>query len=884
MTNVHPADYLYSQGLPTEQGEWKQAGEFTISGEGEYYIYIAGPPGEWPDTPVLIDNFIIKDSEDNIIEKETFNSGYGIFNVDGSAVEWKDTSTLDNSNQAAQLNIYDWDVSAGGSNFVTKDAYTGGTIEFDYYITTETSSWWKYALTTTPDTYDVYTQGTDMDKTAGTWVHKSIPIPSDGTYTFLFAGPQGELNNNPFYVDNFKVYDEAGNLIAKDDFRNGLHNGMFEIKEQTTGREGKAVSLGMPDVEEETVTYGEYYVSLDHTADTVKFISEVAYPGNSTISFDAFVPIGTPWWRVAWTTDKTSPDWYADAHVAMSDKGDYEGNWSNYTVTLPDGGPYYIHFPTEIGHMPGPLLIDNVEIKYGDETLVYEDFNCSSVDESVFDIINDGDVKLVSDGSEAEIQFTAYDAPTINGAVSGEAQEKVDVAYKALAEAGFSKALALRGGYTTVSDAQTQAGNVLSDYVSWRTQQLVGEAETSLDIAEKYGLSYYVKDWSLYNLGKVMTTDESVIDSTKISSDVDFKTAIDAVLNNSSSLIEHAAYAGHYATDEPADNETDFKALKMQATYYNQFMSNAGKTGELFVNLVPAYGTQDDRSWWDKLIGNAPDKYNTDYVNSYVKKYLDVATATDSKINYISWDYYPFMLDGDENKQLREENYLYNFNVMAQAARDNNLELRYTLQSTGESNYGLRNIASAADFRFQMYTGMAFGVNDFTYYKYSGNNGEGIFDYTTGETNETLYAYAKEVNNEVHAIEDIYADYKWSDIMYQTGSANSSTMSSRMMTGLQSNNTSINHTGISSATCTADTICGIFTAKDSDATSSRPYGYMVTNIVDPTSNATDSVQMTFTNAKAVSISMDGKQWIQSGNSIDITLQPGAGAFIVPILN
>ena len=450
---------------------------------------------------------------------------------------------------------------------------------------------------------------------------------------------------------------------------------------------------------------------------------------------------------------------------------------------------------------------------------------------------------------------------------------QVDAAYKALAEAGFNKALAIHEGYTEVVSAQETAGTVLTDYVKWRTDKLVGEAETALNIAAKYGLSYYVKDWSFYNLGRTKG-DAAVITGSMLNGE--FETAINTILSNSSTLIEHEAYAGHYATDEPANNDTDFNALKMQAKYYNSFLG--ANKGELYVNLNPAYEDQGGFSIGSWII---TDKYDSDYATDYVQKYVDVAKNTESKINYIAWDYYPFMVAGHEKQELREENYLYNFNVMARAARDNNLGLRFTLQTAEESGYGCRAITSVADYRFQIYTGMTFGVNDFTYYNYGGKGNECIFDMTTGNTNEVLYSYAKTVNNEVHAIENIFADYKWSDITYQSGSETTSTMSQRMMDGLDyAKNNAIAHSGIGSTTCTADTICGIFTAE----TSSRPYGYMVTNIVDPTSNATDRVQMTFTNAKAVSISMDGKQWIQSGTSIDITLQPGAGAFIVPILN
>ena len=288
-------------------------------------------------------------------------------------------------------------------------------------------------------------------------------------------------------------------------------------------------------------------------------------------------------------------------------------------------------------------------------------------------------------------------------------------------------------------------------------------------------------------------------------------------------------------------------------------------------------------------MGNEYDKYKAGPYAEYLQRYLDVATAEESKINYISWDNYPFMTaDGDADEQKwRETNYLFNFKILADAARDNDLELRYTLQSCGQAPYNLREV-NDADLRFQIYTGMAFGVNDFTYFTYSHGDDftDGIFNYQTGATNETLYGYAKQVNNEVHAIEDWFADYKWNTIMTKQGTdtSSSSDLSDNMIGGLElSNSDSIAHGKISSVVATQDTIAGIFEAKDSTVTT-RPYGYMFVNVADPAEGKTDTVTINFADGvKGVCVCKDGKQEIVSvSGNYTFTLEAGAGAFIVPI--
>lgn len=878
-------------------GKWTQC-SIDLPDEGNYYVYLVAAVGEWPkadanaeNTVFSIDNVVVRDASENVIAKDTFNGGSSLFTIDENAVTLVSEAS-DYGNQSAEIHIQYLNTASGGWNFITKNFYPKGTkIVFDAYIPAGSSgNWWGAVATTDPSSSDIYDCAGENSlsmSTTNKWVTFEKTITEDGSY-FAIGGPAGEWTDRNLFIDNVKIYNADGVLIAKDDFRAGLHQGLFKVTELTGS--DVAVSLGTPSAGEETASGNNVVSLVTNASEAALAMTATAYPAGSTVTFDAYVPNGATWWGVRMTEDPSSTSIYSSTGYQNYQDACYEGGWSSYTATLPEsGGPYYFYFVTECAAWTENVKIDNIVVKNANgKVLVKDDFNDEALDDSMLTVLNSSAVSLVAEDEDTvDVHFTAYDAPTINGQVNGTYEAQIDAAYKALADAGFTKALALREGYTTIAKAQeTTSSTAFEDYVKWRTEKYAESATTVLDIAEKYGLSYYVKDWSFYNLGKTQSGDEAVIGSDLISAEADFETVINTVLENSP-FLDHSAYAGHYATDEPADSTTDFNALKMQAKYYNQFMADKGLAGELNVNLTPAYGTQDDRTWYDKWFGDSTDyKYSSSYKTSYLQKYLDVATADESKINYISWDYYPFMVDGNENKQLREENYLYNFNVMAQAAKDNELGLRFTLQSTGEDDYGLREITSAADFRFQIYTGMAFGVNDFTYYKYSGKDGEGIFDYETGETNETVLGYAKEVNNEVHAIEDFFADYKWNSVMVKQGT-NTTTMSDNMITGAQlASDDSISYGRVGSVTATQDTLCGIFDVVDENATT-RPYGYMFVNIADPTNNATDTVTIQFTSGvTSVCICQGGVQKVvkvsSSNPTYTLTLAAGEGAFIVPM--
>lgn len=130
------------------------------------------------------------------------------------------------------------------------------------------------------------------------------------------------------------------------------------------------------------------------------------------------------------------------------------------------------------------------------------------------------------------VNFTAYAAPTVERKVDGLTEEH----YKKLSEAGFNKAVALYEG------ASTARGSDTYETIAKRSEKAQADALAALNLAEKYGVKYYVRDWSFYGLGKNfkdITTKEQ------------FEKVISKMFDENNAYIKHSAYGGNFGFDEP---------------------------------------------------------------------------------------------------------------------------------------------------------------------------------------------------------------------------------------------------------------------------------------------------------------------------------------------
>lgn len=446
--------------------------------------------------------------------------------------------------------------------------------------------------------------------------------------------------------------------------------------------------------------------------------------------------------------------------------------------------------------------------------------------------------------SEKGIVFTAYAAPTVNGRVND--VEILDDAYKKLSEAGFTKALAL---YEGNSNAE---GEDAFETIRLKSEEAERTAMIVLDIAEKYGVKYWVRDWSFYGLGRLYANDLQTKD--------DYEKVIAEMFDDENPYIDHPAYGGNFGFDEP-QTTMEMQGMAWQAEFYNKYIKeNSDTGGEIFFNLLPSYGSV---------------TYSED-VDYYME---NVAPH----VGYVSYDFYPYHNNGTENYV--KETYYYNYELMAEKCKENNCELRAFVQAKGDFT-GMRNMDSIADLRFQIYSGLAFGVREFSYYTYSSavnetnytsDDGYSLYDYKTN-TYTWVYDAAKQVNNEVKTMEDAYDAYEWEAIMCKTANE---MIDNQIFANLA--HPIEEHDRMEIISCTQDVAAGIFKAKDADR--KEEDAFMFVNVTEPSAGLENEVTVKFENAKALLMYRLGeKEIVELDGSGEYTflLQPGEGRFVIPL--
>lgn len=463
-----------------------------------------------------------------------------------------------------------------------------------------------------------------------------------------------------------------------------------------------------------------------------------------------------------------------------------------------------------------------------------------------------GNVKVPEfESAEKGVVFAAYAAPTLNGKVS----EKLDEAYQKLAEAGFTKAIALNEGNSS------ETGEDIYETIEKRSQEAERVAMNALDLAEKYGVKYWVRDWSFYGLGKNFE---------EITTKDQFEKVISKMFDENNQYIDHPAYGGNFGFDEP--NVQEMETICWQVELYNKYIAeNSESGGEIFINLLPAYVADNSETL----------SVNKDYTyRQYVDYYFDNIAPM---LGYVSWDYYPFKNNGTEN--YIRDSYYYNMELMAQKCKETDCEMRAFVQAKGDFT-GTRQPESIADFRFQIYSGMAFGVREFEYYTYSSavdetnytaNDGYSLYDYKNG-VYTWEYEAAKQVNNEVHAMEDAYMAYEWEGSMYKNANE---MYDNQLFANLTSPMDA--HDRMEIVSCTQDVFAGVFQAKDEK--SAAQDAFMFVNATDPSLGLESEVTVKFENAKALLMYRYGEEKVVelgSDGVYTLKLEPGEGRFVIPL--
>jgi len=448
------------------------------------------------------------------------------------------------------------------------------------------------------------------------------------------------------------------------------------------------------------------------------------------------------------------------------------------------------------------------------------------------------------------INIVAYAGPTVvswGGAVN----TLTDEHYKEVADAGFNSVLALyEGSAGTGANAQ--------ETLEIRAAKAEEHAMIALPLAEKYGMKYYVRDWNLYGMSRKSET--SYMQG--INSPEQYRWAMDYIFPDNCQYVKHSAYGGSFTFDEPSYDEIEGIGYVVDA--YFERMEELGIDEDNrypLVNLLPAHA--------------GSTAFGAHTYQEYVDKFVE---CVGKKTGYISYDHYPLMADGTEGAYVKSL-YLYNLQLCADTAKREGLELHSFIQSKGDFT-GMRDMVSTADFRFQMYSSMAFGVTDLIYYEYGGKENENdgrfsLFDLTKGTLNWT-YNCAKTVNNEVHQFEDAYLAYEYEDVMYK----------SKDQTYENQNFLNLTHHIDKHANCeiksvTQDTLVTSFTSKEDNSNA-----FMLVNFSDPYYDQHDEVTLKFPNAKGILMYRMGQKVIAalpSSKEYTFKLTPGEGRFIIPLV-
>ena len=455
---------------------------------------------------------------------------------------------------------------------------------------------------------------------------------------------------------------------------------------------------------------------------------------------------------------------------------------------------------------------------------------------------------------EDYLQITAYAGPC-PPPKSGATDTFTDYHFQKVAEAGFTHVLALYEGNGSVP------GNISAfDKIIARSKHAEEDALVALDLCEKYGLKYLVRDWSYYGLSREM-------ENLGIPVTYENMERIHASMFSAQNpYINHPAFGGNFTFDEPYYEELE--GIAWQVELYNKYIAlNGNGQGEPMVNLYPSYVGSN--------VSHQGYKTYTDYLNKYFETIAP-------QIGYISFDFYPFLYNAYTGSQLKTA-YLSSLEQIALKCKttrntDKPIEMRTFIQTVGDFT-GLRSMTSIGDLRFQIYTCLAFGSREIKYYKYideleaDADSDWALLSYKTGEYT-WLYDCAKTVNNEVHQIEDALLNFEWEGTLYNNSDPMIDNQNFANMIS-----PSESHPRIAEFNSTEDALLTFFKDKDNND------AFMLVNFTDPHFKKDNTVTLKFNDARGLLMYRMGQRIIVPLNTegeYHFVLYPGEGRFIIPL--
>lgn len=328
---------------------------------------------------------------------------------------------------------------------------------------------------------------------------------------------------------------------------------------------------------------------------------------------------------------------------------------------------------------------------------------------------------------------------------------------------------------------------------------------------------------------------------------------------------DYPAVKGFMVADEPTWGQVTDLANRYMPWFNENYGGDRDGDGEadyeLFVNLLASGSTV----WKDKY---SQTKTYEEFMTHYHDDFLSKAN---SKNKTISFDAYVLNNDGINNYV--SKTFLFNCYNMRNYADKYNMDLGAYVQCfTGYST--LRDPASFADFAFQVYTYLAFGVNRLSYYGYRDYPPESHL--VEGGVPRQKWYWVKEINAIIDKLDGLLANFDWQGVYTNVGTGSFFEINDTFDMIKNGSLKSLN--GIKSVTSKGDSFVTHFKDKDSrDA-------FMLVNYEEPSIDKTNKVTMEFEDADGIMYYRDGEPIVEvlNNKTFSIDLKAGEGIFMIPL--
>lgn len=375
----------------------------------------------------------------------------------------------------------------------------------------------------------------------------------------------------------------------------------------------------------------------------------------------------------------------------------------------------------------------------------------------------------------------------------------------------------------------------------------------TLEKAEAVGMKVLVRDYSAFGIQQTIAQGGSYAEARE-----NFRKKGDEIKARYDKFKKYSSFAGILAYDEP--DSTLFPAIAAAQDWFLKYFPEY----EFYVNLLPNYATP------KQLFGNDSDKGYT---------YADHVSMFMEEVNpmLVSYDHYALLRDAFDVKYLLDD-FLYNLYLFAEQSKANDVPFYIYLQTMGfYENVPLENYA---DFAWQCYTSMAFGVTGIQCFCYwtlleeeaLNNVRDGIVD--RDGTILPSYYIVQDVFKEIKAFEKVYMSFAWDGFKLFEGSLVENEMFRYIRDGQLEK-----LLGVQEVSTDQDIVIGQFLDKDGYP------GFMVSNQSSPFDLLNATVTMTFDkDVTFAEVFAKGEKEMVKLDDHKLTLELGSGEgfFVIPL--